>query len=396
VNRLRLAVVASLLVISVASLTASVWALREAGRAIGGPTAILVAILGFVVVGGLIVSHRPGNWVGWLMALAGTGFVAALALQYYTDLQGVVGEPPAVAVWAAWLSGWAWVAPVFALCLYLPLYFPDGQLPSVRWRPVAWGGAVLVAVYSVVFALTPGPTLRDAQMVVIADNPVGIAALEPLSDALLVTGAIPLVVILLVGVGALVARWRRSRGVERLQLKWLAAAVAVLAASIVLTEVLPTEARDVADALALLAIPIAIGVAVLRYRLYEIDRIVSRTVSYGLLTALLVGVYVLGVIGFGGLVRSATGGRGGDLVVAASTLAVAALFGPARRRIQALVDRRFNRARYDAEQTVAEFTQWLRDEVDLAAVREALAATADAVVEPRSVGVWLRDSEDVR
>jgi hypothetical protein len=200
----------------------------------------------------------------------------------------------------------------------------------------------------------------------------------------------------LAGASALVVRYRRARRGERQQLKW-AVLGGLVSVSVYLTGDLTTRLPGVdwwlVSLVAFTVFPLTVALAVLRYRLYDIDRIVSRTVSYGLLTALLVGVYAAGVVGLGGLIRSATGGGGGDLVVAASTLAVAALFGPARRRIQDLVDRRFNRARYDAQQTVEAFAQRLRDEVDLDTLCADLRASANEAIQPRSASVWVRARE---
>jgi hypothetical protein len=187
-------------------------------------------------------------------------------------------------------------------------------------------------------------------------------------------------------------RWRHSRGVERQQMKWFMTATAILAVVFLLEEiVLPPFPYG----LVLLALPMAVGIAVLRYRLYDIDRLVSPIVSYVLPTVLLAGVYAAGVVGLGGLARSTTGGGGGDLVVAASTLAVAALFVPARRWIQALVDRRFNRARYDAQRPVEAFGLRLRNEVALEALDRELRQVIVASLHPVGVSLWFRDVVEV-
>jgi hypothetical protein len=346
---------------------------------------VFVSMLGFVVVGGLIVHRRPGNRIGWMMAVAGASFPVVAAMDHYVrNVHALGGKPPAMAVWAAWVSGWLWAVPVLLIFGFLPVLFPDGRLPSPRWRPLLWAGFALV-VYPVALAVRPGPMYMYGEP--IWDNPVGIAALGEVPDMIDSVAWFLIVTVLLGVVAAVFTRWRRSREVERQQMKWFLAATGVLFSVFLLEEVLPLP--EFPFGIVLLGFPVAVGIAVLRYRLYDIDRIVSRTVTYGLLTAVLVGVYALGVLGLGGVVRSVTGGAGGDLVVAASTLAVAALFVPARRRIQASVDRRFNRARYDAQRTVEAFAQRLRDEIDVEVLTTDLAEVAATSLRPAHASVWL-------
>jgi hypothetical protein len=373
-------------------------------RGIEVAVAELIAMAAFPVVGAVILRRRPTSAVGWLFCVVNIGLVTSTTVGAYVHLG--LAEPGSVPVpeWVVWLYTWPGFAS-FAFYVLLLLLFPDGRFLSPRWRLVGRVTVACMAVAALLAAIAPGRI--DPSLGIALDNPFGVggSAVGPLLHEVSTLGYPIGLLLILAGLGSAVQRYRRSTGIERLQLTWFATAAivwAVLLAAFLAVAVrypswdFPFWAKgvEVAANLGAALFPVAAGVAILRYRLYDIDRIISRTVSYALLTAVLVGVYAAGVVGLGGLLRS-LGGGGGDLVVAASTLAVAALFGPARRRIQSLVDRRFNRARYDARQIVEEFTQWLRDEVDLAAVREALATTAGSAVQPRSVGVWLPPEREV-
>jgi hypothetical protein len=368
---------------------------------------ILFAFGWFALVGAVLVSRRPRNLMGWLLvgiALPVVVFAAGNSGVAYLVLERG-HEPNLLLSLLAWPNNWYWYVVVALVFVYVPLLFPTGRLLTRRWRIVAWLGALWIGGMSLLGAVAEDIGFQVTQTErgpgVTIPNPVGVTGLahvEQLPIAFLFTGL--LVAALIGSFASLVVRFRRSRGIERRQMTWLVLAAALVPPTIGLEIALDAIGSEFARGLqgigfvvAINAIPLAIGLAVLRYRLYDIDRIVSRTVSYGLLTALLLGVYAAGVVGLGGLIRSATGGGGGDLVVAASTLAVAALFGPARRRIQEAVDRRFNRSRYDAQQTVEAFAQRLRDEVDLDTLSEQLRVVASATVHPRSASVWLRTGE---
>jgi hypothetical protein len=271
------------------------------------------------------------------------------------------------------------------------------RLPSLRWRWPARAAGAGIGLAMLAYTLAPWQG-NDEFAVVPAgvDNPLRETALGAMHDPLLVV-ALPLILAgIVTGVAALVVRYRRARAGERQQLKW-AELGGVTSVTIYLTGDLTTRVPGIewwlVTLVAAVVFPVTILVAVLRYRLYDIDRLVSRTVSYLALTALLAGVYVAGVVVLGGLARSLTGGGGGDLVVAASTLVVAALFVPARRRIQALVDRRFNRDRYDAQRTVEGFGQRLRDEVYLIVLVADLRSAVTSTLQPRTIGVWFRPEE---
>lgn len=389
----RLALILLLVSLSLVGSLATVYLALTVGDRTDLGSPVIPATLGFVFVGALIVARRPGNRVGGILLVVGVGLAVGLPIEAYAIHEhSSAGEASSVlATWAAWLGAWLWTLPIFLLFGGLPLVYPDGRLPSPRWWPVA-GAVVAVAVLNAVFAaFRPGPIMIGDEN--LSQNPLGIDALGPYTSAIVgILDGLGPILLLLVG-AAVVARWRRSRGVERQQMKWFLASVAMTTVAILLQLVRPVP--EAVLWLVWLGVPVAVAIAVLRYRLYEIDRIISRTLAYALLTVTLVGVYAAGVIGLGAVVRVLTGNAGGDLVVAASTLAVAALFQPLRTRIQKVVDRRFNRARFDAQRTIDEFAQGLRDDVELAAISESLVSTAAAAMLPQAVTVWMRHEAEV-
>ena len=353
--------------------------------------ATMVVSVVFVGTGLLVVRRRPDNAVGWLLAVIGTTSLLYQAASEYA-LYGVIVAPgglPAEGV-AAVLSQTLWIIPFGAIPILL-LRYPDGHLPTPRWR---WGE--VAAIGAIALLVGPGTAAlwrhRDHSDVLLFANE---AVVDPVGETILWT-AVGLV--LAAGFAAtvsLVVRWRRSRGVERLQLKWLVLAGAILSAQGV-SLFLPNtgEWTEVLLLAGMGAVPVAVAVAVTRYRLYEIDRILSRTVSYGVLTLLLIGIYAVTVLGLGLVVRGVTGGSGGDLSVALSTLTVAALALPLRRRIQTAVDRRFNRARYDALRTVDSFSSRLRDELDLRALEIELEQVVATTLQPSWTAVWIAGRPD--
>jgi hypothetical protein len=286
----------------------------------------------------------------------------------------------------AWISEWVWTTGGIPLLSFGLLLFPDGHLPSPRWRPVAWLAGATLAMFVFGTAFHTGPLANHPTIT----NPLAIDAAEPLFGVLQPLSAVCFPVVLVCSAASIVVRFRRARGLERQQLKWLAYAVAVFAVVVALAswEWAGWAVAQVASLLAFGFIPLAIGIAILRYRLYEIDRLISRTLVYGLLTALLAGVYATGVFVVGRLLDPAQGRSG--LAVAASTLAVAALFQPLRRRIQNLVDRRFNRSRYDAARTVEAFSGRLREEIDLDSLSAELLTVVDQTMQPTQASLWLR------
>ena len=324
------------------------------------------------VTGFVLASRRPANRIGWLFLVAGvalglSGFSNQYALHALVADQGSL---PAGRVFA-WLSNWLWVIPV-AMLAFLFLLFPTGHVRSRRWGLAAWlvGGAfALIAAAALVIAthLWARPFTSSSP-----------AGLIDLMIAVLFSAA------LLVSVAALVVRFAKSSGEERLQLKWCAAAALVLVVVFVASFWVNSAVVNVLQSLAFLCLWTAIATAVLKYRLYEIDRIISRTLAYAIVTGLLIGVYA-GLVLLATQVASITT----PVAVAAATLAAAALFNPLRRRVQRWVDRRFNRARYDADRTIAAFAARLQDALDLDAVQDDLAGVVQQALEPAHVSVWI-------
>jgi hypothetical protein len=331
-----------------------------------------------LAVVGALVAARTGNRLGWLFLAAGTAGALCTLMGAYA-----ARVPSAEFPGAAWA---AWIFPVVLgidqpLLFLIPLLFPDGRPPSPRWRPVVWlaiiaglGLVVTAAVSNVDFS-SNFPRLRDPVTVV---APLGTAYNLAEEAALLV---------FVIGAVSMVVRFRRSGHEERLQLKWfMYASVVSAVVFLVGVEYVPNGSLLEFDIVFPL-VPAAVGVAILKYRLYDIERLISRTLAYAVVTGLLVGVYA-------GLVLLATQvfGLHTPVAVAAATLAAAALFNPVRRRVQRIVDRRFNRVGYDADQMVAAFAAMLRDAVDLDAVRAELVAVVNRAVEPAHISVWIASS----
>ena len=358
-------------------------------------TAFVLTLGPLMAVGALLALRRPRNPIGWLLcAVALGGALNAFSLDYW-EYGTLTADPPPAWTLVAWLS--QWLVPLLYVPLgFILLLFPDGRLPSARWRSmVVVGGLVVIAIASQ--ALMPG-TLQEHWFEA-GPNPFGVPAVEPLLRVLQASLRLTVPVFAIGALSSIAIRFRRSTGTERLQLKWfvLAVGLAGVAGLLALIEIspLPLPVPDTLvwslPATVPAAIPIAIGVAVLRYRLYDIDRIVSRTVTYGLVVAAMGALYVAGVVGLGAAVAGMTGEQGGDLVVAASVLAVVALFRPVRSRVQRAVDRRFNRTGYQARRAVDAFTEGLREEVDARAIQRDLVATATTLAQPDHLSVWIPD-----
>jgi hypothetical protein len=296
----------------------------------------------------------------------------------------------------SWLGNWAWSPGLGLLMTFALLLFPDGRLPSRRWRPVAWLSGASIAM---ICGLGGAWSWPQRGLGLLESNLEGLDNAPRLVELLVLAG-LPLMLLCgLASVVALLLRFRRSRGVERQQLKWFAFAGTVTVAAVVLL-VFPSQygwlgpVSSLVGLPLLLSMPVAAGVAILRYRLYDIDRLINRTLVYGLLTALLGGVYAAVVLLLGQLF----GGIGGEppsWLVAGATLAVAALFQPARRRIQQVVDRRFNRRRYNAARTVETFSARLRDQIDLDTLTVELLAVVDQTMQPTRASLWLRPPDEV-
>jgi hypothetical protein len=345
---------------------------------------LLLAFATFIVVGALIVGHRPGNAIGWIFAaIALLAVLGALAEEYaiFASARHLPGP-----VLAAWFASWAWYPTLALTLVFTPLLFPTGRLLSPRWRLVAWPAAAVMAAITGLAALQQTIELAPGRMVA---NPFGLAGVENPEGSRLGAVLFPLLgPLVLAAFASLVVRFRRSWGDERQQLKWITFAAALLPLTFA-GDLLPDTVGNLLFAVVVSFLPVAAGVAILRYRLYEIDRLINRTLVYGLLSALLAGVYAAMVLAGGEL----SGGVADDppsWAVAGATLAVAALFQPARRRIQQVVDRRFDRRRYDAARIVDAFSGRLREGLDLDALAAELLAVVEQTVQPTGVSLWLR------
>jgi len=338
----------------------------------------------FTAVGAFIAIRRSGNAIGWLLLAAGAlNAVEAFAIQY-AEFTIVGGHPEwPFGVVSAWIASWIW-APVESLILPVVLLrFPDGRLLSPRLRGVEWFAGVTAAGLASYMALKPGPL----QLAAFADNPFAVD--QPvLLGVLIGLGTVGFLTIVMAALSVIV-RFRRSSGIERLQLKWLAFSVLPLGATGIASAVLPDKIGQVLYVLVAAFVPIAIGIAILRYRLYDIDVLINRALVYGATTAMIGVAFFAGIVVIQAILRPLTGGS--EVAVAASTLLSFALFQPLRHRIQGVVDRRFFRSRYDAVRILDSFTSRLRDEVDLDAVRADLVDAAHRTVQPVHANVWLRE-----
>jgi hypothetical protein len=346
----------------------------------------------FTGIGVLIVVRRAQNPIGWMFTAVGFLFLfGTFAAEYALyALYTSHGSMPGGTV-MAWVSTWVWLSAVGLVSLVI-LLFPNGRVTSPRWRPLVW---LVVAdttamVIGVAVLLWPD---RGLQLVAGLDN----ATLSPAAERLALIGFPILIVALVLSAASMVLRFRRARGEERQQLKWVAYGCTLLGASVVLSEAsnlagitLPELSSQILENAGAMAVPVATGVAILKYRLYDIDLIINRTLVYGSLTAFLAVVYYALVVALQQVV--AGDGRSSPLVVAGSTLAVSALFRPARDRIQKLIDRRFNRRKYDAARTIEVFSARLRDEVDLDLLSDHLLAVVRETMEPAGVSLWLKPS----
>jgi uncharacterized membrane protein YhdT len=356
----------------------------------------------FPLVGALIASRRPENPIGWLCLVDGLLWTTTNMLDYHSLY--VMASPGSVpfSVVLAGVNHWLWVPTVGLLGTYVFLLFPDGRLPSRRWRPLAWLSGVVIASGSLGLMLSPGPLDMPRGI----RNPFGLEAAPWVAVA--AYAILPLLPLcMLASALSLVMRYRRSRGDVRQQIKWIALAASLVALTyliaIVASFIHPSEIwfaaglplwLDLIEYAALLSItsvPIAIGFAVLKYRLYDIDLIINRTLVYGSLTGALALVYFGGVTVTQALFRNITGQEQlPQLVIVASTLVIAALFNPLRRRIQSFIDRRFYRAKYDARKILAAFSVRLRDETDLEALNKDLVGVVRETMQPAHVSLWLR------
>lgn len=341
----------------------------------------------FAVVGAAIVTHRRDNPIGWIMCGAGLAFVLDASSVVYVEAS-VAGWDLPMPVVAAWLATWVW-SPGWSLAFgWLPLLFPDGRLLSRRWRVLA--GAMVLGTLQIIPAMLL-PTLEygdDGQ--VYGPNPIGLAGQGDLLDGLVDGVAALFIPIWLCIVVHQVLRYRRADRIGRLQLRWFLFAILITIGTIVLTAVPGLEfVLDVLVPGWLLPvfIPVAVGIAVTRHGLYQIDRVISRALTFAIVVALLAGLYVSGVLAVGAVLRPIA--PDSDLAVALATLLAAAAFRPVLARVRSRVDRRFDRSRYDAVSEVEAFGQRLRDELDLRQIRTDLAGASRRTMQPAAAWVWL-------
>ena len=369
---------------------------REAPGAAGFVVNVMLelVLLGFVALGVLAVHRRPGNPVGWIIAGVGVTAVASGFLQSY-GIYALFTDPgrlPGGAT-AAWLSTLIFVPVLFAAPAMLFLLFPDGNLPGRRWRVVFW--LVILTTCAAMVSGALDPVLDDAPFKGV-DNPFSLDPPHILNDTLSYFGWPGMAASLLLAAVAMILRLRRSRGVQRQQLKWISAAAAVLplasAAGVVCYYLGYETVGGLLATFAFVPVFFAAGYAVLRYRLYDIDVVINRAIVYGSLTATLVAAYFGGVVVLQRAFVFLTGGES-TLAVVASTLAIAALFNPLRRRIQAFIDRLFYRKKYDSRKTLEAFSSRLRHETDLDSLNDELLAAVRETVQPARVSLWLREPD---
>ena len=354
--------------------------------------AIVLAVLAFSTVGALVASRQPRNAIGWILNAVGLTVGVAFLSAGYADYTLLVnpGSLPAGQI-VAWLLSWLYVGPVLLAPALLFLLFPDGRPQSPRWRPVVWLALGSAVVGMVGLAFRPGPLDYDPPV----ENPLAVAG--PVGDALALAAAAGqglTLAALFAAVASMALRLRRAGGEERAQLKWIAYAASLVAVAFAASAFGPVQGLGgdllwLAAFLAFMGIPMAAGVAILRYRLYDIDLVIRRTLVYAGLTATLAGAYLGLVLLLQLLLSPLTADSG--LAIAASTLSVAALVRPARARFQGAVDRRFYRRRYDAARTLEAFAGRLREELDLEALGADLRGVVRETVQPAHVSLWLRD-----
>ena len=386
----------ALWVLTLLGLATTAWLdqlLRQAGRpelswlGAGNAASVGAAVIA-ATIGALVASRRPRHPVGWLLLTMGLALTLSGAGGGY-KWYGLVARPGTLPA-ACYLVGFSNGLNIVSISCagFVLLLTPTGSLPSRRWRWWARVAAAAAVVFVAASVVDPMPVYPEYPGI---GNPFGVPALaEPPLDTLIPAAGVVVLVALVVAAGSLVGRFRRARGVERQQLRWLAwgatlAAVALVIAFAELALHGDTVLFQAAIGSCSALLPLATGAAILRYRLYDLDRIISRTLAYGLLTVLLGLGYAAVVLGLGRLLP-----QGSSLVVAAATLAVAAVFQPARRRIQQAVDRRFNRGRYDAARTIAAFSTRLRDQVDLDTLTSELLTVVDQTMQPTQAWLWLR------
>src|SRR5215212_2356258 len=354
-----------------------------------GFAAFICAFGAFGVVGALISWRRPGNTLGWVLAAVGLLASWGASADAYADL---ASDENLLYLVSVWISLWYWYPLLGLTLIFTPLLFPDGRPPSPRWRLVAWGATFSLALVVFLSAFRERIEIPGISM----DNPVGIPGIENPEKSRLGTALLGLFVVFLVAaLASVVVRYLRSGGVQRQQIKWLLLATALSVLMVFFEEITGIELdTEVPFAVSIALFPAAIAVAIFRYRLYDIDVIINRALVYGVLTASLALVYVGGVVGLQRLL-SPLFGESNQFAVVVSTLAIAALFNPLRRRIQSFIDRRFYRHKYDARKTLESFAARLRQETDLDDLGADLVSVVSETMQPAHVALWLREPSGV-
>ena len=345
----------------------------------------------FAVVAALIVSRQPRNTIGWLLTVVMGAFVVGQPLENYVAHLASSSTPTVPILLAVWFSSWGWLLLIFPLLLIL-LLFPTGRPPTPRWRWVSVSAIAWAALFVLMTTLSRRLTTPDLAF----DNPIGVLE-EGTVELLAGLWIVGLMVLLAACALALFVRYRRANDTEREQIKWLLYACAVFLVVYVGGTVggvagssgLGGYIWGILFGLSLVMLPVAIGIAILRHRLYEIDVVINRTLVYGSLTAMLLAAYFSGVVGLQYIFRGLTGGES-QLAVVASTLLIAALFTPLRRTIQSFIDRRFYRSKYDARKTLEAFSVRLRDETDLQTLHNDLVGMITETMQPAHASLWLR------
>jgi hypothetical protein len=347
----------------------------------------LATVLTFSVVGAIVASRHPRNTIGWIFCSMGLVVGLNTLARGYAEYWLASGSGPRnLGETAAWFATWLWILLVCVPTSFLLLLFPDGRLPSPRWRPVAWCAGLGITGFVVGYALKAGP-LEDFPQIT---NPYGIDS--PIVGVVRVAAGFVVAGSIVASAVSLIVRLRRAGSEQRQQIKWLAYGGAVVVGTLFVAgfiSVWSVTVSIVIISVALLGLPIFTGIAIARYRLYDIDILINRTLVYGSLTATLALVYVGSVVSLQAALRVLTG-QESTLAVVASTLAIAALFNPLRRQVQAFVDRRFYRRKYDAAKTLEAFNARLREETDLNALSNDLVGVVRGTVQPTRVSLWLR------
>ncbi|HET7272336.1 MAG TPA: hypothetical protein VFI90_14790, partial [Rubrobacter sp.] len=349
--------------------------------------------ISYAPVGALIASRHPANPVGWLLCLYGL----VISISHFSGqyaIYALLAQPDSLPAGEAlaWIASWL-LPVIIGLTVFYILLFPTGRLPGRRWRLLAWLTVAFVLAGVIFAALTPGALIGVLGPI---RNPLGIEGFSNVYYKAVLYSMAPLLTV--AAASSLFVRLRRAVGIERQQIKWFVYAAAANVSGAILAYNVPAvidtplwfeRAGFALNIATIPAIPIAIGIAILRYRLYDIDLIINRTLVYGSLTAMLALLYVAGVLALQGTFRTLTG-QESQLAVVASTLVIAALFNPLRRRIQSFIDRRFYRSKYDARKTLDAFHSRLRDEVDLDSLTANLVTVVKDSMQPAHVSVWLR------